>query len=641
VLTDYYVPFATATLLAAALSWWSPIWALMVLLAALPFFTHHPGSAPTALVIILVAVVELVYVLRARPSWAGTWRAISSQPLLLLSTLFVAAAALSLSSLPLGGIWSEHAATARTQPLAAWPLLGLDWLLLTEGRREFPIKSAVLTLQAVVLAIIVWRETRASSVAALRLSAAITLGTVVFVALGLLEMAGVVSLHALRGTGGVFFREGTLQSASGNPGWFSQYVVYALPHALVLLAGLSAVGLRVALLCGVAGMMAFALLVSFQRGGWVTGAVVLIYMTTAALMLLTRARGSSRTARQHVARALALVGVFLVLVSVGFAYWMARTGQGGTAFTGRVYLARLKSIADADRLSYVRAGSMIAALHPALGGGHESFAYRYHMYFGMAGGPYHRSSVRVPEAASAHNLFVQTLAGTGLVGAALLVSIFVVAAWTAVRACQAPVTEWARRVALLAGCGSLLGIACYGLVQEVFYVHALRLFFFVCVGLVAGVGARAPGWPGPTSRALWLALAGAFVVHLAYEYAWPGPGRLLGSGEPTGLHAEEVGRDGVHFQWSTDWATWPVPPGATRYALQVRSAAPYAQHIAIEPCRGARAHVFLSDQAWHPVGGSLEGCAPGDRLQLHVTPAWRVPGESRLLGVLTAGVHFR
>ncbi len=66
----------------------------------------------------------------------------------------------------------------------------MNWLLLTEARREFAITSAALTFQAFVLALIVWREARASSAMAERMAAAIVAGMIVSIGLGLLESSG-------------------------------------------------------------------------------------------------------------------------------------------------------------------------------------------------------------------------------------------------------------------------------------------------------------------------------------------------------------------------------------------------------------------------------------------------------------------
>ena len=106
---DPIAVLAAAVLVVAVIAGSSPQWALALLLAALPFATHHPSSAPTVLLVVLTAVFELVYVLRTRPSLTSAWHAVSAQPLLLLSSLFVVAAFLSLSTVPLLSIAHEHA----------------------------------------------------------------------------------------------------------------------------------------------------------------------------------------------------------------------------------------------------------------------------------------------------------------------------------------------------------------------------------------------------------------------------------------------------------------------------------------------------------------------------------------------------
>lgn len=639
-LTDPLAVLAVAALTAAATTASSPRWALAVLLVALPFAAHHPSTAQSVLLVVLTAVFEVIYLLRTRPSVAATLARIGDQPLLLLGALFVVAAFLSLSSLPLASIWQQWAAASGPAPSAQHlASLALDWLLLNEERREFSITAAFLTLEGFVLALIVWRETRASSAMAVRMAAAITLGMVVAVVLGLLEAYAGVGLQALRreAAGSVAVRPGTLQSVAGNPGWFSQYLVYALPYAIVFLAGTSAFPLRVAALATATGVTAFALLTAFQRGGWVTGAVVLAYVAGIAINLRPSGTGAGGTMRRALVRTAALAAMLVVVISAGFALWTRQVAPGST-FDATAYLARLKSITSGDRMPYLIAGLEIGAIHPVLGGGHESFAYRYASYFRRAGGPFHRSDVRLPVPSSAHSVYLQAFSGTGAIGACLIVGIFATAALTAYRARMVADIDRGRRTAMAAACGSLLGMAVYGLVQEVFYVHALRLLFFVGVGLTAGVGADLVRWPSGVKRGLWLALAAAFAAHLTYEYVWPGPDRLLRSGEPTGLYDEDPNVKGM--RWSTDRATWPVPAGATRFLLRVRSFAPYAQDVEIRGCRGVAATLHVADHEWHALEGMLDGCGAGEHLRLEVTPTWSPRGESRTLGIIVSDVRL-
>ena len=638
---DPLAVLATAALVVAVVAAAAPRWALTLLLAALAFALHHPSTAPTVLLVVLTGVFELVYAVRTRPSPRRAWHAVASQPLLLLCALFVVAAWLSLSSLPLASIWGEHAQawSHAASPRDAFNLV-LNWLLFNETRREFALTSVVLTLQGFVMALIVWRESRASSVVPVRLAAAIVVGLTVSIVLGILEAFGGLSLAALRGdsAGSVGLRPGTMQSLAGNPGWLSQYLVYTLPYALVLLVGSSAARRGAVALAVLSGVTAFALVVIFQRGGWVAGLVVLIYVAFAASRLLRLDSSLGRT-RTLAWRAVAYAAVVLALVLTGFSAWTRAVSPSGTPFDVSAYLARLTSIASGDRIPYVIAGTEIGALHPVLGAGHESFAYRYSIYFDRPGGPFHHLPVRVPVPSSAHSIYLQTFSGTGSVGFALVVAIFLTAAVTAVRAWRSPHLDRAHRVVLAGAAGSLLGMACYGLVQEIFYVHALRLLFFVAVGLVAAAGNDLIRWPAALRPALWAVLAAAFAAHLMYEYVWPGPDRLLASSEPTGLYAADPRPEFASMRWSSDEAAWPVPAGARRFALRVRSFAPYPQQVQLRMC-GVERTTSLSDHDWHTLEGALEGCGAGDYLRLSVTPTWSPPSDARALGVVTADVRI-
>jgi hypothetical protein len=128
--TDPIAVLALAALAVAVLAVASPQWALMLLLAALPFATHHPASAAGVLLVVLTGVFEVVYALRTRPSPRAAWRAVATQPILLLSALFVVAAFLSLTATPLVSISEEHA-QALSQVPSTYELesRALTWLL--------------------------------------------------------------------------------------------------------------------------------------------------------------------------------------------------------------------------------------------------------------------------------------------------------------------------------------------------------------------------------------------------------------------------------------------------------------------------------------------------------------------------------
>ncbi len=625
----------------SALTWWRPVWALCGLLASLPFFLQRTSTAPGAWLAALVFILEVTWLLRRRPDWAASWRAIAREPMLLLSVLFVAAAVASLSSLPLVSIWREYVAAIDGAVNLRWTDLPLAWASHGEGRREFPITAAALTFEAVGLMLIVWRETRDSSATARRLALALAAGTAMTAALGLLELVHVVDLEAWRGAYGSFQRPGSTQALAGNPGWLTQYVAYTLPYGLVLLEGRAPLSLRRALLIGYVALLVIALVLGYQRGGWITGVAVIVWVVVGARALTARA-AHGLAGRTPLGTGLAFVGVVaLVVLTVR---QIPATSRADGALTLADYAARVASISAGDRLPYQRAGLMVWRLHPVLGGGHESFAYLYHRYFVSPGGPYQTpadvsSPYRVPDASSAHSLYLQTLAGTGAVGLLLLLALFAVAGWATWRAGRAPTTPDPYRTVRWAAAGSLLAVALYGFVQEVFYVHALRLLCFVTLGLIAGTTAGRLRLPAGAAPRLAGALGAAFILHLAYEYAWADPGRLLGD-SPMGLYDEEHLVEVDTARWTADEAAWPVPAGATAITFDARSLAPFPQQLRVRACR-ALTRVTLADHNWRQIQVPLSGCATRDHVRLEVVPPWRPPGDGRLLGVMTRAVTLR
>ncbi|MEZ5293780.1 MAG: hypothetical protein R2745_22035 [Vicinamibacterales bacterium] len=612
---------------------------LLALLAGLPFFTHHAATPAALWLTGLVGAFEVGYVLRVRPSMASVRSALSDDPVMLAAALFAGAALASLTSLPLVALWREHAAALGLEPVSAWPAYLVSLLTLPEVRPEFAVTSALLTVQALVLALIVRREARASAGTALAAAAAVVLGTTGFVVLGLAESAGVVDLTPLRGEVSVAYRAGTLQSSAGNPGWFSQLVVYALPYGLAFVALDAPAWRRIGAVAATSGIGALALAAAFQRGGWVVGVVDLAVIAAGSVWWLRRHDGAWMAA--HRRRLLAVSAGVGLAVPVGVWLWTAAAAPEAPRPDARAFAERLASIPTANRLVYARVGLRMAALDPVLGGGHESFALRYLMYVQSPGGPLETSPLRVPDAASAHSVYMQTLTGTGVVGLAALLAMFVAAGAAVAAGLREREGDKRRQAVLLAAGGSLLGLACYGLVQEVFYIHVLRLLCFVALGLVAGTSVRGPRLPPRAAPAAWSALAVLLAVHLVYEYRWPGPARLFTRAIPTGLAGEERGVSGEVFQWATIVATWPLPDGAETYALQVRSLAPFAQTVELTPCGGPVATVTLTDHAWHRVEGALEGCGPADRLYVRTSPGWRPGGTGNLLGVMVSDVRFR
>ena len=239
-------------------------------------------------------------------------------------------------------------------------------------------------------------------------------------------------------------------------------------------------------------------------------------------------------------------------------------------------------------------------LHPILGGGSESFALRYTQQFLMPTGWYDDSPSKL-DPTSAHNVYLQTFAGKGVVGLGLLAAMCLCGVWACVRVLLRSDGKDRLRLHLATvGGTSIVGFLVYGLVQEVFYVHALQVLFFFSLGFVAAATQGVLTWPAAARKTLWTALVTVFVIHVGYEYVYPGPSRLVRPPvAPEGVSWQEPDENGVVFQWTSSRAVFPVPRGATMFVCRVRRLAPFKQVITVLVKDIPVVTYTLEDHEWH------------------------------------------
>jgi hypothetical protein len=626
-----------------------PQLALGFLLATLPLFAHRAPSPWRLHFVLLVLLFELAYLCRLKRPWKGAVEAVRGNPILLLGALYVAASLLSLSSLTPFALIEKHIYLLRILPLDALPNHLATTLNLPERSREYAALSAFLTLQAFLFCLIVWREMTRDPRAGVRFAVALVAGVLVWSGVGLAEFFGTVRLDAIRGIHAFQFLDNPLaprlQSVSGNSGWFAQYLVLAMPYVTVFLVQQVSRPVRWVTVGLAVAMVQFVIVLTFQRGGWVASAAELCCLATGGVILAWRrtSRGGVPM-KAAVAKTLALLAIIIAIMA-SLLYLSARVGfhPGPNSALAR-YAGRLQSLTRSpERVQYASAAFDIGKLYPILGGGSESFGLRYREQFLDPTGWYFDVQPKI-DPTSAHNVYLQTFAGKGVVGLALLAAMCVCALWASIRmllggyGTNRPSRLWATM-----GGVSTVGFLVYGVVQEVFYVHALQVLFFFSVGVVAAATRGVLTWPGAVRRTLWVLLAGAFVLHLGYEYVYPGPARLVRAPAVSqGLYSQERDENGVLFRWTSSRAVFPVPEGATVFTLQIKSLAPSKQAVTVLMQGVPYGSYSLEDDEWHRLRFLLPAPDGADRsppVEVRVTPTFESGG--RTLGVMVTGVEFR
>ena len=481
-----------ASLVVAAATWWRRIAGLLLVLAALPWALHHPSTPRTMVLAGVVGALQVAYLLRvAVDRRRGQTLQAGSSLLMWVTGVWGVAGLLSLFNLP----WASMMVTVREYyaavPGRTWRDVWVAWWTIPEDFPHFSVVAALLTVQAALLAWMVWREVRQSPEAGVQVAVAQLLGLCVAVGFGLAEAAG-VDLTPIRGTEMMHAGAGSIQSLSGNRGWFSQYVAYGFPYALVLMV-LPAIRYARATVAVLGVVTLVSLVLAFQRGGWVVGLLMLAWVAAVSLASPLDTAIRARRAIRRAGAAVLILAVLAALTGVAVRTVLPKVTDdpgGPHVLENRLslagYISRIQGVDFfGGREKYWPVAWDLWRMHPLIGSGIEGFAYQYAVEVDAADGRLHGRHDAVPLAASSHNIYLQTAVGTGALGLLALLAMFGLGMRAMVRTVTSERSPAARRMVALAAGGSLVAIMVYGMVQEVTYIHALRLMLCCAVGLLA------------------------------------------------------------------------------------------------------------------------------------------------------------
>jgi hypothetical protein len=661
--TALVVPAGVAVAVAA---WARPVLAVAILLALAPICGHRPATGPFLAFVTLTAC--------AVPGWLG--RLATRDRALVLDVLgtpvglalagYAGASVLSLSSLPIYAPEDIVGAASIGAALRLLPaaLAGAD---VTDA--IYPVLTVVVTLHAMVAALTVAVALRRDDAGGARadsaggsgvgagdlffrgvdaarlVTGAILVGLVATIAAGALDRLGFLDLRVLRTPDPFTNASGAdrLQSTFGHAGWLAEYVCFATPAILALWLWPVPTSLpepsgrrrlRVLAAFALLGVSLVAIVLSYQRGGWITWAIVGggVAAAIAGLAAIGRDATSTPSLRRLVA-----IGVAATIVAVVAGSVVVRLAGGPGAMDR--FAARVRTITQvSDRQAHVTAGLRLGSLLPILGGASESFAMRYEEEYLRAGGAFYARgrSPLLGMYGSAHNVFAQTFAGKGAIGLIALVLLVAASAAAAIRTLrQAGISMRSRVVALIA-LGTIAAFTIYGQVQEVFYIPPLQLTVFAVFGLAAALQ-PALGSPERASRRIGVVTAGlalGLVAHLAHGYGVTGrladayrDREISRAGER--LSPPVLGDDGEYFQWTGRRAVITVPRQATELAFELRRSAPAAREIEIRFDGRAVDRVSLEDDRWRRVVYPLRRMrALPRRLEIAVLPATTDPGSA-------------
>ena len=634
-----------------ALAAWRPTWAIAALLAVLPIFGNKPGLRQVYALVLLGSGMNIGLALRGLVSWprperpAGSWN-----PLFVLLMFYGIASILTLSTLPLSQIWYDSLSSldGSLDPISHMML----WLKARETDALYSLLSVIFTWYAIALACFIRREITIDPRAVFFFARAIVVGLMMALIVGILNFYGLVDLRPLRALDPVvnFFGQQRLQATFGHSGWFAEYVVMSMAWLGTVLIAFRRVRLGIALIIALLLVAQFGLILTYQRGGWIAHVFPLLTIWFSIFYVYSGQQSEQPAFRDLVRRSLPKVALAVPLtIGIALVVFLAIASLGwfGTQFRfgASSYAERFATLLDtSNRSMYLSTGLKLGRLHPVLGAGSESFAYTYWSEYLRPGGAFYGQGDPLPVLyGSAHNIYLQTLTGKGLVGLALLLSLMGYVVIGGIRILlRQPDLPKPIVLILLATIGSTLGVACYGVVQEVFYIQSIQYVIFAAVGIA---GSLAEPWLHLRTRTVrWLALALAllFIVHLGFEYGYPGRMRdrwfwqkAVREGNVLGI--TELDSRGTRFRWSGARAYLDLPCSAKSITVPVRSLSNVPQNVEILVNDRMIDRVALVDHNWRELKYPLPKSPWYLRshcVELRVDPLWQAPGDTRQLGVM-------
>ena len=481
------------------------------------------------------------------------------QPVGLFFGLFVFSAWASLLALPVDEVWTRF---QQIQISPAWAFVHLK-----ETLTIYPFLKALQLSQGYFLFLLLigypprWRWMPRFWLVAM------LLGMIVMMVVGVADFFGAVDLRFWRpldanvNPGNVMQR---LQSFFGHSSWIAQYITVAVPSILILLTVDWRRKIIVGLILTILIFGELVLILAYQRAGWVSYPLTLVVVWF-SIYVLDHAQGGV-SVLTSIRRSLLKISLSVPLTLLtSMLLFIVITGE-----LPHKYLDRFKQISTVgDRALYLPVTLQLAALHPVLGGGVGSFAYRYVEAYLLPSGLHSQEGnpLRI-YFNNAHSTYLQVLAGQGYVGLMIylgfLFSALIMPLQWVFRGFDLPESAGAliyyRRILLLAGLCSTIAFSLYGIVDDLFYIPAPSVILFLTLGIMVSEIPPLMRLSRDQLRFISKMFLLLIAMHLFWEYGYPGDTRrLIAPPSAEGCYDVELQRDGSNGRICASRFTLDVP----------------------------------------------------------------------------------
>jgi hypothetical protein len=521
----------------------------------LPLFGNRPGSEQAFILFFVAICLNSGFIINLLVQRKAFIPAVNyKNPVIFLAILYVSVSAFSLISLPLVEIYHIFKSQVTSwNDFGALSYVFLNLITSTEDRLSYSVFSVVWTLLSFSFMFYVYFVCQKNRENIRLTFFAILSGLLITLTAGLMDYYSFISLSFLRtldpvvNPGGTQFR---LQSFFGHSGWFAEYVTLCIPFSLIVLSIPVRFSIRLVTIIFILLLGEFSLILSFQRGGWVSYPLTLLIvwasiyvyqkLQTSDLSFISALKGSFL--KIAVSIPLTLAATILVFYSLSSAGLIKEDN-------GRIisrYADRFTEITrSSDRTDFMKAGFMLGSLYPIMGGGSESFAYRFNNEFNKPQGAFYQK-LNLPLFGSSHNVYMQTFAGKGAAGLILLISLIGYTIISSFRLVLYGKNHTLNEKIYLLGVASFcFAFLIYGNVQELFYIQTLQFIFFIILGLVAALHSNLENLPYRKRALIACLVLAAAIAHAFWVYNVNASDKHL----EYGCYGEESDQKGKIYRW--------------------------------------------------------------------------------------------
>ena len=552
---DYFILFIATCLFLAPLI--SRGWSFCFFLLILPFFGNKPGTTQTYNLIVLASALQLGFALYILKNFKNFYHLLDlRKPLLLLSFLYIVVSVVSLSSLPLKDLSAIlNPKIVFSQDISSSAYILSSFAKSTEESLPYSYLSVFWTLLSFNFMLFCLLISQAESSFSHKFSLALLSGLLITLCAGLLDYYSVINLRFMRSLdpvvnpGDVQFR---MQSFFGHSGWFAEYITLCIPFCMLILTFSFNFYFRIAAIISILLIGEISLILSFQRGGWISYPLTLLVVWASIYAFRKLEKGEVNLAAAIKGSLIKiLISIPLTLIFTALLFYTLNLSGFVKSDQKEVltrYAHRLGEIGKtSDRTDFMKAGLMLGSLYPFLGGGSESFAYHFNKEFNQPEGKFYQK-LNLPLFGSAHNVYMQTFSGKGIAGLFLLLSMIFYMIYSCLNLALFQTSHRIQEKILLLIIASFsFAFLIYGNVQELFYVQPLQFIFFTVIGLALALHKNSGGLSDGKITLIYSIILSLIAAHFVWIYIYSS--KYAQSDSSFGCYAKEHSAEGKTYRW--------------------------------------------------------------------------------------------